>query len=190
MTERNMETIRSFVSFEIPEMPAIRETQQKLRAVRGVSVPDSVHLTLRFLGDVEAKRIKELSARMMSLEKYQPFTVSMKGLGAFPNVRDPRVVWIGAELGDQFQSILCDLDKMLDASSIDYDKKPFKAHVTLGRVKMPSTILTDLLNKERDRDIGSFTCSEIFLMSSMLTPKGAIHSAINTFDLKGDQTIQ
>jgi 2'-5' RNA ligase len=169
-------------------MPAVRKAQEMLREAGGVSVPAEVHLTLRFLGDVETKKIKELSARMGALEKYPPFSVSMKGLGAFPNIRDPRVVWIGAELGDPFRSILSDLDGMLGASSIGYDKKPFRAHITIGRVRASSNRLTDLLAEEKDTEAGSFICSEIFLMSSTLTPKGAIHSVMGSFCLMGDRS--
>ena len=178
-----MEIIRSFISFNIPATPAVRSIQNMLREAGGVSVPEDVHLTLRFLGDVEMKKIGKLSERMRSLEKYRSFNVSMSGLGAFPNIRDPRVVWIGTELGEPFYNILSDLNGMLDASSIQYDKKPFKAHVTVGRVRATSDSLTDLLKKEKSLDVGSFLCSEIHLMRSELTPKGAIHSAIESFRL-------
>ncbi|MDR2698457.1 MAG: RNA 2',3'-cyclic phosphodiesterase [Candidatus Methanoplasma sp.] len=180
-----METIRSFVSFKIPEMPAVTDAQEKLRGTPGVSVPKEVHLTLRFLGDVEQKKIGKLSERMRSLEGYEAFGVSLKGIGAFPNNKDPRVVWIGAELGDPFPSILSDLDGMLGSLSIKYDKKPFKAHVTIGRVRTPSRSLTEFLDGGRGLEAGSFVCSEIFLMSSDLTPKGAVHSVIDPFRLSG-----
>ena len=178
-----MEKVRSFISFNIPATPAILNAQEKLKGIRGVSVPKDVHLTLRFLGDVETKKIGKLSERMRSLEKYRSFNVSMKGLGAFPNNRDPRVVWIGAELGEPFYEILSELDEILNTSSISYDKKPFKAHVTIGRVRTSSEDLTNFLNEERAAEMGSFLCSEIFLMGSELTPKGAVHSVIGSFSL-------
>ena len=175
--------IRSFVSFRIPATPAVRKAQESLMRIKGVSVPKEVHLTLRFLGDVDAKSIKELSERMRSLEKYKQFSVSMKGLGAFPNVRDPRIVWIGADLGEPFYDILSDLDRMLDACSIGYDKKPFKAHVTIGRVRAQSEGLSDILREEKGTEMGSFLCPEVLLMKSELTPKGAVHSVIGSFKL-------
>jgi len=178
-----MEKIRSFVSFSIPATPVIRKAQESLRGIKGVSVPKEVHLTLRFLGDVETKKIRELSERMRSLEKYRSFSVSLKGLGAFPNVRDPRVVWIGADIGEPFYELLSELDVMLGASSIDYDKKPFKAHVTVGRVRAPSEDLTGLLTEEKATEMGSFLCPEIFLMKSELTPNGAVHSVIGSYRL-------
>ncbi len=180
-----MDKIRSFISVKIPDTPAVLGAMEKLRGIKGVSVPKDVHMTVRFLGDVESRKIKDLSERMRPLEEYSPFSVSMKGLGAFPNVRDPRVVWIGAEIGDPFRDILEDIDGMLKASRIDYDKKPFKAHMTIGRVKAPSEHLTGLLNDCREMEIGSFVCSEIFLMKSELTPKGAVHSVIDAFSLAG-----
>jgi len=175
--------IRSFVSIKIPATPAVKRVQEMLKEIGGVNVSGDVHLTLRFLGDVDAKKIKDLSGRMRSLEKYRSFNVSMKGLGAFPNTKDPRIVWIGADMGGYFNDILSDLDGMLDASSIDYDQKPFKAHVTVGRVKTPSDGLIDLLKREKNLETGSFLCSEIFLMKSELMQKGAIHSVIGSFRL-------
>jgi len=179
----NMETIRTFISMAIPEMPAIIDAKETLTAVSGIAVPKDIHMTLRFLGDVDVKKIKKLSEEMRSIEKYSSFDVSMKGLGAFPNVKEPRIVWIGAEVGTPFCDILSEIDGMLDSLSIDYDRKPFKPHVTVGRVKRRSESLTDVLNKHRSQDMGSFRCSEILLMSSVLTQNGARHSVVGTFRL-------
>jgi 2'-5' RNA ligase len=74
---------------------------------------------------------------------------------------------------------------MLGSLSIQYDKKPFKAHVTIGRVRTPSRSLTEFLDSGCGSEAGSFVCPEIFLMGSDLTPKGAVHSVIDTFRLSG-----
>jgi len=178
-----MGTIRTFISIEIPEMPAVTNTKKKLTEFPGIGVPKDVHMTLRFLGDVETKKIEKLSEKMRSLEKYTSFDVSMNGLGAFPNVSEPHIVWIGAELGTPFCEILSDIDRILDSLFIDYDRKPFKAHVTVGRVKRRSEDLTELLNRHRSLDMESFRCTEILLMSSVLTPNGAKHSVVGAFRL-------
>ena len=178
-----MEKIRSFISIDIPKMSAVKNAQKSLRDIGGISVPEDVHLTLRFLDDVEPKKLKELSERMRPLERYQCFNVSMKGLGAFPNAKDPRVIWIGAELGEPFKDILSELDGILEASSVFYDNKPFKAHITVGRVKTVSKELIALLNKEKSTETESFTCLKIFLMGSKLTSNGPVHSVIDTFRL-------
>jgi len=179
-----METIRSFISFNIPNLPAVKEPLEKLRGIKGVSVSKEVHLTLRFLGDVHEKKIGELSEKMRSLENHSSFDVSLKSVGAFPNKNDPRVVWIGAEIGDPFFDILKDIDNMLDSLSIGCDKKPFKAHITIGRVRTPSKELTQFITDRKDQEYGSFVCTEIFLMKSVLTPKGAEHSIIGSIKLK------
>jgi 2'-5' RNA ligase len=181
-----MEMIRSFVSISIPKMPVVGDTLEKLRGIRGVSVSKEAHITLRFLGDVETKNLKELSARMESLEAYPPFKISVREMGAFPNTKDPRVIWMGAEPGGPFRNILSDLDKMLDDSSIDFDKKPFKAHITIGRVKESSKDLVEFLKKEQNVDAGSFICSEILLMKSVITQTGAKHSVMAAFRLRGN----
>jgi 2'-5' RNA ligase len=180
-----METVRSFISIDIPMTPALLDITERLRDIPGISVPKDVHMTLRFLGDMDADRICELSERMVSLEKYSAFSVSLKGLGAFPGRRDPRVIWIGAELGDPFRDILSGLDTLLGDLSVDFDRRPFRAHVTVGRVKRTSERLADILHKDRYTDAGSFRCDSIRLMRSRLSPGGAEHSAIGTFELRG-----
>jgi len=181
-----MEMIRSFVSIKIPVTPAIRKVQERLREIGGINVPNDVHLTLRFLDDVETGKLKELAERMRSLERHHSFNVSVKGLGAFPNVKDPRIVWIGADMGEPFDKILSDLDGILETSSVNYDGKPFKAHVTIGRVKTPSGALKDALAEGKNLEAGTFLCSKIYLMGSKLTQNGAVHSVIGSFNLADD----
>ncbi|MCL2149150.1 MAG: RNA 2',3'-cyclic phosphodiesterase [Methanomassiliicoccaceae archaeon] len=177
--------MRTFISFEVPGTPAVEEARDRLRGIRGVSVPKDVHLTMRFLGDVEAKKVEALSSRMASLEGHRPFAVSLRGLGAFPNRKEPRVVWVGAEIGPPFYEILSDLDSMLGGLSIGCDGKPFKAHVTIGRVREPSAGLAAFLEEKREMDAGSFECGEILLMKSVLAPGGAEHSVVGAFRLSG-----
>ena len=180
-----METTRSFISIRIPMNPAVKRAQERLRNIGGVSVPNEVHLTLRFLDNVENRKLERLSESMAALEKHPQFNVSVRGLGAFPNTRNPRVIWIGAALGDTFSELLSDLDNILDFSSVAYDKKPFKAHVTVGRVKDNHEGLTAFLDEEMNLDAGTFICTEILLMGSKLTPNGAVHSIIKSFRLAG-----
>ena len=184
MKPEKMDKTRFFISMGIPATPQIKEAQRKLREIPGISVPGEVHLTLRFIGEADDKKINSLKKRMQSLEDFPSFKVSMKGMGAFPNIKEPRVVWIGADMGDPFYKILSSLEKMLDDSSLDYDDKPFKAHVTLGRVKSPSSKLTSLITENRDLEAGSFVCNNICLMGSELRPTGAVHSLIASYVLK------
>ncbi|MCL1979069.1 MAG: RNA 2',3'-cyclic phosphodiesterase [Methanomassiliicoccaceae archaeon] len=177
------ENTRLFVSMGISKLPAVRDILERLGEIEGISVPRNIHMTLRFLGDVEKEKIKELESRMISLEKYRSFKVSLKGMGVFPNANNPHIIWIGAEIEDPFTDILSDLDRMLEASSINYDKKPFKAHVTVGRIRTPSVEFANLLAEKQELEAGYFICREIFLMSSKLTPRGAVHSVVNSFHL-------
>ncbi|MCL1984104.1 MAG: RNA 2',3'-cyclic phosphodiesterase [Methanomassiliicoccaceae archaeon] len=178
-----MEQIRAFISIAVPDTPILAEIREKLRRTSAVNVPDKVHMTLRFLGDVSEKKIKELSERMKDLEDHSSFGVSLKGIGAFPNSEGPRVIWIGAELGGPFFAIFRDIEKMLNDLSVEYDKKRFKAHVTLGRVRKRSDLIADIIEGYKDADAGSFRCSEIHLMGSVLTPEGAEHTIIRTAHL-------
>ncbi|MDR1690411.1 MAG: hypothetical protein LBR42_01030, partial [Candidatus Methanoplasma sp.] len=70
-----MEKIRAFISIRIPETPAVRSAKDRLKDVTGVSVPGEVHMTLKFLGDVDKNKIEKLSLKMRSLEKYASFNM-------------------------------------------------------------------------------------------------------------------
>ena len=178
-----MEQIRAFISVAIPDTATVADIKKRLRGTHAVNVPDKIHLTLRFLGDVPEKKIKELSKLMKNLESYPSFDISLKGAGAFPNAREPRVVWIGAEIGEPFLSIFRDIEKMLNDLSIEYDGRKFKPHVTLGRVRRRSDEIADIIDRFKDADAGSFRCSEVFLMGSVLRPEGAEHTVIETIHL-------
>ena len=180
-----MELVRAFISAAIPDTPAIAEIKEELRKTSAVNVPDKMHLTLRFLGDVPENKIKELSDRLKKLEEHPPFDVLLRGTGAFPNVREPKVVWIGAEPGEPFLQILHEAEKILNDLSIGFDKRKFRAHVTIGRVRRRSDDIAQILDRFRDADAGSFRCSEIYLMGSVLTPEGAKHTVMGTIRFAG-----
>ncbi|MCL2295525.1 MAG: hypothetical protein FWC29_00370, partial [Methanomassiliicoccaceae archaeon] len=74
-----METTRSFISIRIPMNPAVKRAQERLRNIGGVSVPNEVHLTLRFLDNVENRKLERLSESMAALEKHPQFNVSVRG---------------------------------------------------------------------------------------------------------------
>ncbi len=137
--------IRAFIAVTLPESLTglVSEVQQTLKA-QGLRIawvpPGNVHLTLKFLGDIEPADIDPIAAVMSECtQRIVPLTLSARGLGVFPDLRRPRVVWLGIT-GDMPQLIAFqkDLDARLVAigkGRFKPEERPFKGHLTLGRIK-------------------------------------------------------
>ena len=146
--------------------------------------PAQVHLTLHFFGSVELNRIESLKSLIRNLAlRFRPFEVYLKGIGAFPNMNRPRILWVGLD-GD-----IQDLKNMKEACDLELIKlgfsiedREFKAHLTLGRLREGARIqlqLPDLLNNYIFDQ--KYLIQEIVLYQSNLTPKGPIYTPIEYF---------
>lgn len=179
-----MEMIRTFISIPVPRSTVLNAVLSDLKKIPGVSVSREIHLTLQFIGDVEEDKIRTLSEKIQKLHEHPSFVIDLKGIGAFPGTKRPRVVWIGAYPAEPMRAMVEDIRSILDSLRIEYDNRSFKAHVTIGRVKDPSQQLTEFLMSNENREIDSFTCNEVDLMKSILTQQGAVHSIIAAVCLK------
>lgn len=182
-----MEKIRAFISITVPEFPVMGNLKKELRRIPSVTVSNESHLTLQFLGDVDIKKIKDLSEKMNLLIGCDPFIIDLNGVGAFPDDKRPRVVWAGSSPLEMLGSLVNRIRDILDSLSIEYDDRKFKAHITLARIKDNSAEVMSFIERNKNINIGSFECSEICLMKSVLTPKGAVHSVIASIGLSGDK---
>lgn len=191
------ERIRSFVAIEIDQAQRehLEALTQRLRKcpVRAVWVrPENMHLTLRFLGEVERGLLDKLSARLESeYDKLRPISARMRGIGAFPNVRRARVVWTAVEASDGALEQLQDIaERGAREAGLAAEKKPFQAHVTLGRIKGPDGLdrLAAVLEREAGFDGGEFTIDHVALFRSELTPRGAVYTRLNSFSFRWTST--
>ena len=180
-------TIRCFVAIEVPQpiQALLKNVQTHLQSeIRKASWTKSgnFHLTLKFLGDVRSETIEGVSERIQSVAAAQaPFSMEFGGIGAFPNLYRPRVIWIGVKRGASIVSRL--------AKSVNLELKPlgfaidnrFHPHLTLARVRAPVN-LESLKNVLRQYDTIAGTAMnvrEITLMRSELRPNGAIYTPLN-----------
>ena len=153
--------------------------------VRWTAVP-SIHLTLKFLGEVDPGLVPGLSAALRpATASLQPFALSLRGLGGFPNLRNPRVLWCGVE-GDADR--LAELQKIVEQTCASFGFEPeareFHPHLTLGRVQGKRN-LHRILDYIR---IGSvferaFGVDRYHVYRSVLTPRGANYSILDTIEL-------
>lgn len=196
--------IRTFIAVELDSTlkQAIAGVQEALkRELRGLAVGvrlhwvrvDSIHLTLKFLGDIEEDRVGDiLQALEQAGREYEPFSVDVKGFGVFPTLRAPRVLWMG--LGDQTDRLIR-LAESIDASlmplGFHIEPKPYTPHFTLARVKEHArTIGNALTDSGMMRDFtsrGTLSVRALALMKSELTPSGSVYSRLGMVTLGHDK---
>jgi RNA 2',3'-cyclic 3'-phosphodiesterase len=182
--------IRAFIAMTLPEPLAglVSEIQQTLKAqgLRIAWVPSgNVHLTLKFLGDIDPADIDPIADVMSECAQcIEPLTFTARGLGVFPDLRRPRVVWLGIT-GDMPQLIAFqqDLDARLAAlgkGRFKPEDRPFKGHLTLGRIKirLDSGILIKALRETGRVESPAFTLDAIHLIQSRLKPSGSIYTPL------------
>lgn len=180
--------IRCFVAVEIPEPieALLRPVQRHLQSVlhKGTSwtKPGNFHLTLKFLGDVRPEAINEISEAIQRVtDTRPPFSIAFGGIGAFPNLARPRVIWMGIKQG---ASVISRLAKAvnLELTSLGFPTdNRFHPHLTLARLRT-ATDREPLKNIPRKYDTivgGSMRVNEITLMRSQLHPSGTIYTPLS-----------
>jgi RNA 2',3'-cyclic 3'-phosphodiesterase len=180
--------IRTFVAVNLDQ--AIRDRigeAEKDFDIKGVKLVDPalIHVTMKFLGNVEESRIDEIAEALKKV-KVPPFTARIRSIGGFPNARSPRVIWIGAEPGETFAEMNRQVEDVLADTGFEREGR-FKPHVTIGRVKFPDPMqkqrLPQLFEKYRDFDAGTMQVDRIYVMKSMLSPKGPKYEALREISL-------
>ncbi|MEW6265402.1 MAG: RNA 2',3'-cyclic phosphodiesterase [Thermodesulfobacteriota bacterium] len=185
--------IRSFMAIELPEAfhAEIERLRVRLKSA-GADVkwvrPAGVHLTLKFLGDVLEDTIGPLArAAAEAVAPHPPLTLSLNGLGVFPGPSQPRVVWVGLA-GDlaALDALRLDLEAAAAKFGFAPEKRPFKPHLTLGRVRSNRgrAELIACLGRLEVEPL-SFTAGEVIYFKSDLKPSGAEYTALHRLPLEG-----
>ncbi len=165
----------------------LKVTQDKIKWVEA----SSVHLTLRFLGEIEEEKLEKVHQITRELgERISPFKIRVKGMGVFPGFSSPRVIWIGArDTSGELEDVAVWLEEALVREGFAREKRKWKAHLTLGRVKSlkDSERLRELIQKEMETEAGKMEVKDITIMRSQLTPTGPIYTSLGKICLKGDR---
>ena len=151
--------------------------------------PDNLHITLRFMGEIGAPDVDRLSERLASqYARLAPFSVRVAGAGAFPNTRKPVVLWAGV---DDPEGRLAELNALGEETAeyigLEPDRKPFRGHVTLGRLRDPYRAgeLTTHLHEAAGFVGGMLRVEEVVLIESRLSPGGSVYTPLRRFPLEG-----
>ena len=184
--------MRTFIAVEITgsALEAVLRYEEQLRQfpakVRWAR-PEQMHLTLKFLGEIEEAQAEAVAEALKDLTgENQAFEAELKGLGGFPNLRRPNILCAGVEAGRAELTRLADqVERALEGLGFKREKRPYSPHLTLGRVKSIKGLdpVCKKLEADGDRSFGAFSVGEIVFFKSVLSPSGAEYTALGRFEL-------
>jgi len=190
--------IRAFIAIEIDPVTAnriaaaIEQLKPRIAAIRWVGA-GNFHLTLKFLGNIDERRIEPLGAALAdALRPFPRLTINAKGLGVFPSPKRPRVLWVGL-VGSQLVSLQAKVESALTPLGFAPEEKAFTPHLTIGRWRQgeradrtADRTLEQELGKWSDYQFGASPIDEVILFQSDLKPAGAIYRRRKVVTLKHD----
>lgn len=186
-------TIRCFIAVDIEDelKKQLEKVQEKIM-VCGADIKyverENIHLTLKFLGEVEERRIEPIKRALLEVaDKYTPFEIELGGIGVFPSPSYLRVIWVGITRGqDKLGEIHTKIEENLYQLGFKRENRGFSCHITVGRVRSPRNKgkLVEVLSRLRDIQIGTQTVDSIELKQSQLSPKGPIYTTLKSVKLK------
>lgn len=190
-----MSRTRTFIAVEISEQMcdaavSLQETLAKTGADVKWVTPESMHVTLLFLGEVDDRHLHSVCRAVQEVAATQaPFALRVSGIGAFPNARRPKIVWAGLTDGaEALQRLHDDLEtRMLDLGCYRKEERAYTPHLTLGRVKGDADgfTLAPELAKRLAWEGGRTTVEEVLVFSSELERDGPLYTVLGRGELKG-----
>lgn len=182
--------VRSFIAIDLPKamLEQLEQLMVKFRTsgklpVRWLPV-GNIHLTLKFLGEVESGQLMLLGGAMHQLApSIEPFEITLGGVGAFPSIARPRVIWVGIEAPKVLMELANQLEVLGEQFVIPREERPFSPHLTIGRVQPNVSIdeknsLKKFLTGVKVGELGRVAVADISLFRSDLRPSGAIYTLL------------
>ena len=181
-----MSLVRAFVAV-LPPDAALDELQGCLKRLKPLArlrwvTRAQLHLTLRFLGERTPELLEKVKTELQTV-RMEPFTVTFGSAGAFPNLAQPRVLWLGVDQGSEALTGLAGrVESAVERAGVEREPRPFRSHLTLARVdekgrKLPPSLVSAL---QALSPTLAWRCEGFSLMKSELTPRGAVHTPLAT----------
>jgi len=182
---------RIFIAIKIDPGNNLLRIHSSLKSVLGSERikwddPEKIHLTLAFLGDTEEERIKVAGLMLkQTCSGFGEFSFNLSGTGVFKDYRDPRVIWIGIEPSEKLNKLNADIRRGLTDTGFKTEDRPFKPHITIGRIKFikDPEALRSTLEPYQSGFIQEVQVSEVILYESILKPSGAEYRIAGKFRL-------
>jgi len=185
--------IRTFIGVEIAEKSRnqVAKFAQKLQepdADIKWEPPHKFHVTLKFLDEILNEEVNDICLRIQrAVKDLQPFTLGLRGAGAFPNIQKPRNVWVGvAEGRKEITEVARRVDCAMQEIGFPRELRPFTPHVTLGRVKHATPALadmSDLLAQYENIDLGKSYIKSVTVFASHMARSGSNYTVLATCPL-------
>lgn len=192
-----MSVIRAFIAADLPEdlrHALARVTQHLKSELKGVPIrwvpPENIHLTLKFLGEVSQRNLPFLIELLQGgVADQRPFEFGVGGLGAFPDIRRPRVLWVGVKGPKELHDLHHAVESAMEKIGYAREARPFEPHLTLGRVSRnasPEEVrrVSETLRAVQVGFLGSALVEEIYLYRSDLRPTGAVYTRLAAAPLR------
>jgi len=184
--------MRLFVAVHLPQeirdgLAAVQERLRRLQADVSWVKPANLHITLKFLGETEPKRLGRIGPVLAEVARgMAPFSLTVAGVGTFGG-RIPRVVWAGVREGvAPLEALAGAVENGLARAGFPKERRQFTAHFTLGRVRSPrnAEVLLAAIRDESTEPLGVVSVEQFVLMQSRLDPGGSIYTALERFPLE------
>jgi len=186
-----MSVIRAFIAIDL-SLEIQRRLDDVLRNYKSqlANIPirwvaaTNIHLTLKFLGDVSLSNLNILTDMIQTeISSHHQFDISVGGSGAFPNIRQPRVIWVGVEAPPELTAIQNGIETTTARLGYTREERAFSPHLTLGRVSRNATsqdvkAISKALEGTKVGFLGATCVEKVYLYRSDLQPTGAVYTQI------------
>jgi len=179
--------MRTFIGIDLPDdikenLKEVVDRLKKIREAKPVKI-ENLHITLKFLGEVEEKDIENIKEKLKNCaENFEIFDVEIKGIGVFPSEKRVRVLWIGAEDEGYLKKLNNKIEEALTKFGFEKEKD-FVGHITVARFKSVPNLnfIKEISEKYKEFLFGKFKVDRFNLYESKLTPEGPIYKVIAKF---------
>ena len=191
-----MSLLRAFIAVEIPSEIQLNIQKEVTHFRKGIEAlvrwvpPHNMHLTLKFLGDVSPKNVEFLTQMLRNeAGNIQCFDIHLAGLGSFPSLRRPRVLYVGIRAPAALDALQHGIESALRRLGYESEERPFSAHLTLGRVKQNISAVDQQKIRRALEDtqvdlLGTARVDSVHLYKSELNPGGSVYTRLYSAPLK------
>jgi len=187
------ESVRCFMAVDFEEADVRRKLVSALKTLERTGAdlrpvePENIHITLRFLGETRQRVVDEVIEQVSTVE-LRPFRAEIRGVGVFPGLSRPRVIWAGCRKGEkELEELYSQIESRLRGLGIRPEDNQFHPHLTLARVRSGRNRdqLVEQITKLSDEDFGEIVVNSFQLKKSTLTPRGPIYATMKSFAARG-----